>query len=794
MKKIMALLSALALMLTAGCSSGSVSTENAEPQNFQVEDLEKTAYLKQSAELPESMTAIYLSMSYSGGERLLLLGSGAQSPMFWTADRDMTSFTELSVPDFDIGVQYNVDTADDGSMAVILVDADYGDLPEPDFEDPDFNRAEYDAAAAYSFVAAKYSPEGELISSVPLTGLPPEPDQYTSIEETVTDGEYILASIGGSVYLIGLDGRYIGEVIPGEGETIGVAGRDSRGRLVCTVTGENGMQVRQVNTADATLLPSTVTYDTSKSGEEIRPGTDGYALFIRTLSMIYGIREEGDGYGEMEPLFSTGYAGIGSTGITGFVRRTDGLFTVMEMDWNAFAPKVRTYTPVSQEEYDRIPRITVGMYSEDYLSSGHIEAFNESHDVQADIKLYNTSKNWDEETYNRINEKLTQDALSGDLPDILAGDNSGRIGDIDMVQKDVFVDLYSYIDKSSSLSREDFVPSLLESMDHGGTLPMLSNRLELDLGYVAKTKYVKDVGKWDMDAFITLLEKMPEMNEKWADVDETADMRFRKWFDPYEWIDLENASCSFDSDSFIRVLRYCSSANGVNPYEDQNFDDPQSPEAQAETARLFIRQQRDIMDDNTLMESQSLYGIDQWLQLKEGRFAGEDMTILGVPTPDGGHTYTGSTWKTYGITKFSQHPDEAFELIEYLVSDEFAAKFPNYIGIPVTWSAIDATYKTIADHDPSYLGGDTEYRYPLGDGTFMELGTITPEIYEEVLELLKKADPKPDEAARFTQEDGDWYGIILEETGRCFNGECTPEECASVLQNRMETFISERYG
>ncbi|MBO4877040.1 MAG: hypothetical protein J5501_03435 [Ruminococcus sp.] len=796
MKKITAFAAALALLCMASCSSGgNVSpTENTAPQTFQSEDFQKTAYTKKSAELPEGMTALYIIAPYSGGEKLFLLGSGAKTPMFWTTDRDMTSFTELDIPDFDIGVSYNIAVANDGSIAALYVDADYGDLPEPDYDDPDFDQAVYDEAAQYNFKIAVYSPEGKLLSSVPVADLPVEPARNTSITETFTDGEHIIACIDGSVYLIGLDGTYLGEVTCGEEGTLGQAGIDSKGRLICTVKGDGTTRIHQVNTSDGTLLPAAAEYQFSGSTEELRPGTDGYSLFIRTLSTIYGIKEDGDGYGTIEPLFGTSYAGIGSTAVTGFVRRTDGLFTVTEMDWSAYRPKVRTYTPMSPEEYEKIPHITVGMYSEDYATAGQLEAFNETSDVQAELRLYNTSNEWSEDTYNRINEKLTQDALAGDLPDILISDDCGKVGNIDMTAMGVFIDLYPYIDRDKDISREDFVPALLTTLEHDGTLPMLGNKIAIDLGYIAKTKYVKNIGKWDFDAYISQLERMPELNEKWGETDETAYMRFTKNFDIYNWIDLDNATCSFDSESFIRVLRYCLGANGVEPEDRYTGLDPQSEEAQKLGLEMFVTQQREMIDDDKLLDSQGIYGMEGWLRITKGRFGGEDITVLGKPSPDGGHTYIRSAWHNYGITRFSEHPDEAFGLIKYLVSDEFYLDNVNYIGLPATWSGIDAIFGVVADHDPSMAGNDTEYRYSLGGDEWIDLGKLTQDDYDDVIGLINAAEPEPPAAARFGIENSDWYDIIQEETERCFAGECTPEECARVLQSRMEIYISERFG
>ena len=81
--------------------------------------------------------------------------------------------------------------------------------------------------------------------------------------------------------------------------------------------------------------------------------------------------------------------------------------------------------------------------------------------------------------------------------------------------------------------------------------------------------------------------------------------------------------------------------------------------------------------------------------------------------------------------------------------------------------------------------------------TYRKCGYVTDEVIEKVNDLLNDAQPTAN-PNRFAGMDIDkinfLYDVYYEETGNYFHGECTAEECADRLQDRVSTYLSEQFS
>lgn len=94
--------------------------------------------------------------------------------------------------------------------------------------------------------------------------------------------------------------------------------------------------------------------------------------------------------------------------------------------------------------------------------------------------------------------------------------------------------------------------------------------------------------------------------------------------------------------------------------------------------------------------------------------------------------------------------------------------------------------------DADYKGIPSDYvglSYQIGDEN-IAIGDITDEDYEAVNELIYNAKP----AEKSIYADSKFYEIANEEIDRFFHGECTAEECAEHMQDRISTYLSEQYS
>ncbi len=791
MKKTIILITAVLLCSgTVSCSKPKEKPQNnmESTQSYTAEKLSDIAYKKETVKLPDNLNQIYYFNSFNGGNDGFILGAGLTIPEFWKTDKDFQNFEKVEIPDFDIGISYNIDVSENGTVTVFFVDADYGNLPDPDPTSEDYNEAEYDAVAEYSFKVNTYSTDGKLLKSSVVEEFPETPDKSTIIGYTVSDGNILIVNINGTYHIFRIDGSYIGELSTDDSETIEAVGHNKDGSLVCAVSTDDGkLQIRNIK-SDGTIEKSSVTYDFNESIQgDIVAGTGDYSMFIRSRSTIYGIRSDNSA---IEPLFSINYSGLASDNIQGFVMGDDGRFSVIENEYSDFSVKFRTYTQCSREEYESIPRITVGAKYEDHILKEYIDTFNDSHDdMQVDMKIY--EDDYSGEQPNLIgDETFAKDMLAGNIPDVLLmDDTSGNFGSANLYKQGALCDLYSFIDNDENLSRESFVPNAIKACEIDGGLYVLPNNFSLSLRYTAKEKFIKDVETWDFNAYMDIIENLPEnMGINWWENSDNGvyDTKYnrRSCYDWTNWADFENNTCDFNNDEFIRYLNYCNGADVIDVERTEPKD--------GETDYLFKMQQRQFIDDLALFNHTYITNYYSYLDLTQGVFNGEPIITLGeIGSSNTPVTFDFGGTNGYSITTTSDKQDLAWDFVSSMISDEYYLE-NNCFSFPITKSGLEilAEYEKRPQNNEYCKGFEdyTGYLYPYGDGDdYSKIGYVDDKIISAVNELIEKAVPPK----KGIYPANDFYNIAYEEFDRFFNGQTTAQQCAETMQSRLSIYLSE---
>lgn len=842
MKKLIALVSALTVCTSCFSCTGKNKDKNKnssgvsgekipDAKGLSAEKLANVAYKKQTLDIPIEIKAIYSSKVFNGGNSYLILGSGEKTPQFWVTDRDFSEFCKVDFKDFDIGINYNITVLDDGTVVSFVNSVDYGDLPAPDPTSPDYDQDVYDAAAEYSFRLYTYSPDGELLTENEITGLPLSAKDGIVLGSIAADGKTVVADINGTYEVFSADGTYIGELTAENEQSIENIGTDRDGNIICTVrTDDESVQFRHV-TADGALEETDLTYKFPESAYyNIVPGSGDYSMYVSSMTTIYGIRAEDN---SIEALFSLNAAGLNSSSFSDFSVGSDGCFIIPR---HMSDPTVKKYTPCDPSELENLPVITIGIgtYNEDPTLSDVIEEFNENNDsFRVELKYYmenvtapNHIDSDDEEAFAALEEKLDaayntaceairQDALDGDLPDILilgGGDGiDGQFGNIDLAEMDALCDLYDFMDKDDTLKRESFIPNVLNIVDEAfdGHAYALPTGFSVTLPNAAKSRYVGDVEKLDFDAYMDLIENEADiLGRDDADIRPTRNER-RGIANLLQWIDVEKAECHFDSPQFLRYLEYCY-AGEPNPEDDEVYAYEKPTEEEAE--QYYIRQQNLYIEDHALLNDIYIANYNAYLYDVIGAFGGEDITVLGDVDGEKGMASLGFHGSRFAIPKCSENKELAWEFIKYWLSDRFYNKnalngYMFRFGFPVTVSALDLCRNAAKEpqDNTSYAGYEnytgylycTAYRDENGDYKYNKLGNVTDEVIAKVDDYINSAVITP-EANRPSGEKGekfsDVYDIFDEEMDRLFHNEITPEECAYMLQNRVSIYLSEQFG
>ena len=841
MKKLLAFISALTVCTACfSCegknkdknkNSSSVSGNEApDAEGLSAVKLRDVAYKRKSLELPTDMNMIYCSNVFNGGNNYLLLGSGKKSPQFWITDRDFTEFKEIDYPDFNVGANYNITVLDDGTAVTFVNNVDYGDLPAPDTSSPDYSQEEYDAAASYSFRIYTYATDGSVLTANDVTNCPITPERDTAISGMASDGKTLVVSVNGSYEVFSIDGTYIGELTVEDGCSAECIGSDKDGNIICAVrTGDESVQFCKVNSegkAEKTDLtykfPETVSYD-------IVPGSGDYSMYVSSMTTIYGVRADDS---TIESLFSLNAAGLNYSNFSDFAVGSDGGFIVPITSYSDWSVNLKSFTQCDPAELENIPTITVGMFYQDDFFSSVVEDFNENNsDCRIKVKYYKEDipvpQNMDFDDDEAVNayfkklqdanniavDKLKQDASKGTLPDVLVldggSDITGIFGGVDLAGMGVLCDLYDFMDKDETLTRESFVPSVLNAADKSfdGHVYSIPTNFSIKLDNTAKTKYVSDVKKWDFDTYLDHIENESEILGN-GSVNESYKTQYERStiIDHWHWIDKEKAECHFDSPQFLRFLEYCQ-AGEPDPEPDEKYV-TEEPPTDEEALREYINQQCRYIEDKALLNNSYISRYNNYLYEIKGTFGNEDVTVLGEVDGKMDTAVFSFPNSQYAIPECCENKELAWQFIKYRLSDKcYKDAYNTGAGFPVTNSGLEIYRKNDQQpQDNEYAVGYedyTGYLYPLGyrdengNTKYLELGNLTDDDIAIVDKYIARAvlSSSPDRVSdEYYEKYNDVYDIYREELDRLFHNEITPEECAYMIQNRMSIYLSENFG
>lgn len=161
-------------------------------------------------------------------------------------------------------------------------------------------------------------------------------------------------------------------------------------------------------------------------------------------------------------------------------------------------------------------------------------------------------------------ERYIADLTAGDAPDLVLFRTTPFVEYPGLdVNNEYYDDLYEYIDADDTLSRDSFLPNLLEAMSRDGKLKFLCRQVTIAT-FVARRSAVGDgYGLLPSD-----YERILAENERYLSLFDTFVTKSSLLdsvciISESAFTDRENASCDFDNDYFSSLLEFCNSS----PYD-----------------------------------------------------------------------------------------------------------------------------------------------------------------------------------------------------------------------------------
>ncbi len=443
-------------------------------------------------------------------------------------------------------------------------------------------------------------------------------------------------------------------------------------------------------------------------------------------------------------------------------------------DWDTGITELAKLIKKDAAEVVQKKEIVIGaLYNDQQLQAAAV-AFNKSNDTyRVTIKNYIDNNNWDGDSYNTAITNLQNDIVSGtNCPDII---DLSQLGDERaLAAKGVFEDLTPYLEKSSAISKEDFLDTVLEGFSYEGKLLSIPRTFNIQT-LAGKTSVVGDKMGWTLEDMMECVQKYPDA-ELLEGYQKSSVLYMSILFNTNSYINWEAGECYFNTDTFKQVLEFANLF--PNEYNWEDYDGSGRVEK--------------LQTNATLLLDAGIYDLQE-IQVYEAQF-GEPVTFVGYPTADGSAGCMMYADTRYGIVSKSDNKDGAWAFIESYLTNDAGDRYS--WGIPTRKELFEEmiTEMTTPDYVLDENGEPMldENGEPMisgtssmsSDGWEYTYHTPTMEDAQVLRDLVAVAKPMG-----FMNEE--LTNILLEEVEAYFAGEKTVDEVANIIQSRAQIYISE---
>lgn len=602
---------------------------------------------------------------------------------------------------------------------------------------------------------------------------------WTQYMEADSQGRVYLAGGEGTMLLYDEAGNSKGTLSMGSGDIyIGGMCRGIDGKVYVVYNsydgGTSSTSVAEIDFDNRALGTSYANFP--RSMRALAPGGEKTFL-ISDGSKVYEYDLEKQ---DKTELFDWLDCDINGNYVESFGQMEDGRILAVIQDWETNDDGIALLSKVKASEVVPKENITVATLSGGYNLRSYAVKFNKASDkYHVNVKEYfdynNITATGEDAYMNAYSDaisRLNNDITSNNCPDLvdLSGINVSRLA-----SKGAFEDLNDYLEKSSRLNRSDFMENILDAYTYDDMLISIPGSFTLQTVAGDKSQ-LGDRKGWTVEDMIAYAEANPG-KELFDRVSKSEILGGLLMLNEDSYVDWATGECSFDNDSFKKLLQF------VNSFPDEvNWAE--------EREVTPIR----IQNGEVLLYTVDIYDF-QSIQTPLEIFKG-DAAFIGYPTMDGsvGHAFMGSN--AYAIASKAKCKDGAWEFMESVLAGEESSR--NRSGFPTVKARLDALieevtkieYATDENGEP-YLDENGE---PIiigaGGGMgwgnwFIEFHVPTQEEVDIVLEIMEHAKP-----VTYSGND-ELMKIVLEEAEPFFKGQKSIDEVAGIIQNRVNIYVNE---
>lgn len=393
--------------------------------------------------------------------------------------------------------------------------------------------------------------------------------------------------------------------------------------------------------------------------------------------------------------------------------------------------------------------------------------------------------------FNRSNSEYEIEIVdySGmELERVLADFSTGKGQDIidmnvfplsvaECVSKGMVEDLTPYFEYDKEISVDDLLESVRRAMEYEDKLYYISSGFSVET-IAARKEDVGDRYGWSVSDLKALTDKSSK-NIDLFEIKNTKDSYLESLIinNLSDYIDWENGSCSFDSESFKYILELCNE-KGMQEERDESFEDS-FEEIDSEYSR-FQNGEFLLLRENEI----DLYGIQY-----DRKALDLELVYVGYPN----EAKSGGIFKLntkFALSSQSNHKEGAWEFIRTFLLKDYQWKDLGDCYMPVTQEMFEAKLKEMTATEPyiNIFGEEVEpveeYTVEWGD-LAVEMGVPSQEDIDIYMDLINNTK-------YCAENDIVIEDIIMEEAQNYFMGRKKLDKTVEIIQDRVTTYINEK--
>ena len=837
-KRIFALLLAALMIvgLFAGCSKDGTKDPGKTDSNGSLIDQTKPAqttakYAYQADYLDLTMpdgvqylnqfcaagTTLYASVGMQGEE---IVNSDPTTGDTWsyyntrlallTIDPDTgvcTELTNLELPQVPEGASgsvdcYNMIGSDDGTLWMLVnLYATQFDLPD-DFDAEKESRWDYPSTDINGSYLMHVAADGSMIASLDLS------DTNNEDNEDGMSGNLSSFAVdaAGNLYVSDYSNIY---VLDAEGNVqFKLDGSQYNGSLCRLNAQQVGVMwynyTDDVNAADENgQYFVTIDLETKDWGEKVKlpsnvwsifPGDDAYDFYYTYNNNIYGYTSKTD---TKDKLVDWMACDVDTNNMSGYAMLSDSRVAALMQDWSTDPTTYQLIVlhRVDASEIKEKKVLTLACMYLDWNLRSMIVEYNKTNDEYR-INVVDYSEYATDDDYNAGVTKLTTEIISGSVPDIFLTSNLP----IDKyAAKGVIADLNTFMDGGNGLSRDYFVPQILNALEKDGKLYELPTSFSVTTAY-ALSSIASQYDTWNVaavqDAMTQLQEGATVFSDGWTKNTALSNCLSRNLS---AFVDWTTGKCEFDSEAFQQLLAFCNSFPAETSDGDGAIAYATSTDLAIDDA-MWESDATRITNGKQLMSTIEMYSFDSYIW---NVYAIRDkITFTGYPTEDGSGSSFGLQMPM-AISSVTKYPDAAWDFVCSIIKKMNTIDENNYYyGFPISQAAFDAEMTDImteqyqldengeqvdwdGDGEPDKAVRGSYETMENGETVYKDVYALTQEDVDQILGVINSTSSVYD----YDQEILD---IITDEVAAYFAGDKDVQTTASMIQSRVNLYVQEQ--